>query len=293
MNLCVDCGKKVTKQSIRCYKCAGNFKATRPVRFFFCEVCGKEVRSRRPEARFCSISCANKILAKEKAKRLTPENRLIRGEGLRQWHAQMKAEGRNANQERWNNAKQKGSIWVEKHKQVLTELHNAPEYLERAREKQLGGNNFFHKMDQETYDKLCHRRSEVQTVKMQDIDFKERILKKARLNSKIKPTQPEIILGELITKLGLYFKYSGDGGNWVAGKCPDFINARDKQIIEMNGCYWHDCAECNRDDYIENVFKDDDRILHFAKHGYDTLVVWEHEIKDLVDLEGKILSFAS
>jgi len=76
------------------------------------------------------------------------------------------------------------------------------------------------------------------------------------------------------------YKFTGDGDVVIAGKCPDFININgQKKIIEIYGDYWH------RDD------NEQDRIDTFAKYGYDTLIIWEREFKDIETLTKKITDF--
>jgi hypothetical protein len=36
---------------------------------------------------------------------------------------------------------------------------------------------------------------------------------------------------------------------------------------------------------------ENDRISHFKNNGYDTLIIWEHELKDLNKLKQKIMEF--
>ena len=72
------------------------------------------------------------------------------------------------------------------------------------------------------------------------------------------------------------FKYVGDFYCWIAGKNPDFIDFKNKKIIELFGDYWH---------------KGEDpqfRINHYKKHGYDCLVLWEHECSGYDDIVNKI-----
>ena len=78
------------------------------------------------------------------------------------------------------------------------------------------------------------------------------------------------------------YKFVGDGKIFIAGFVPDFININgQKKIIELYGDYWHkDTQE-----------KDKYRIDTFKKYGYDTLVIWEHELKDLEKTRNKIRSF--
>lgn len=75
--------------------------------------------------------------------------------------------------------------------------------------------------------------------------------------------------------------YSGLGWKYMIGqKIPDFIHKDKKKIIEVAGRYWH------KDSY-EQERKD-----HFAKYGYETLVVWEEEFNDIKKLKKRILDFS-
>lgn len=69
------------------------------------------------------------------------------------------------------------------------------------------------------------------------------------------------------------WKYSGDGYTWIDGKCPDFLNINGKRLlIELFGDYWH---------------KDDDskeRIEHFKKYNFDTIIIWESEFNNSEEL---------
>jgi hypothetical protein len=76
------------------------------------------------------------------------------------------------------------------------------------------------------------------------------------------------------------WKYVGDGAVIIEGLCPDFINVNGKkQIIELFGDYWH-----NRKN-MKYHQTEQGRKEAFAKHGYSTLIIWEHELKD----ENKII----
>lgn len=77
------------------------------------------------------------------------------------------------------------------------------------------------------------------------------------------------------------WKFVGNGKVIIAGKCPDFINVNgQKKIIELFGDYWHK----NKDP--------ENRKKTFKPFGYDTLVIWEKELKHNMDLtEFKIHKF--
>ena len=64
------------------------------------------------------------------------------------------------------------------------------------------------------------------------------------------------------------WRFVGNGDLIIDGKCPDFVNTNGKKaLIELYGDFWH---------------KGDDpakRQKYFATFGYQTLVIWEHELK--------------
>ena len=85
-----------------------------------------------------------------------------------------------------------------------------------------------------------------------------------------KPNKPEQYLLQLLQEiLPNEYKFVGDGSVIIGGCSPDFINTNgQKKFIEMFGDYWH------RNDDEGN------RIFQFKLFGFETLVVWEHELRD-------------
>lgn len=87
----------------------------------------------------------------------------------------------------------------------------------------------------------------------------------------------DVLLASLFSQ---NYKFVGHGEVVIAGKCPDFINVNgQKKIIELFGDYWH------RNDNPQ------DRIDIFTPYGYKTLVVWEHELKDIPELTKRLKVF--
>ena len=84
------------------------------------------------------------------------------------------------------------------------------------------------------------------------------------------PTKPEAVLIEIIKENNLPFDYTGDAKFWICKFNPDFLNKREKLIIEVFGDYWH-----NR---IEVKIRDKKRLKIYSKYGYKTLIIWEHEL---------------
>lgn len=96
-----------------------------------------------------------------------------------------------------------------------------------------------------------------------------------------KPTSPERLIIRLIKENNLPFNYVGDGKIWFERFNPDFLSKNPKHIIEIFGDYWHKNTQ----------ERDKLRLETYNKYGYKTLVIWEHELKDLPSVLNKIQEF--
>lgn len=87
-----------------------------------------------------------------------------------------------------------------------------------------------------------------------------------------------------------YWRYTGCGKftECIAGKVPDFMCVTgQKQLIELFGGYWHGESFTGRVKEEE----EQQRIDCFAKEGYQTLIIWEYELEDLLLLQEKVGEF--
>ena len=99
---------------------------------------------------------------------------------------------------------------------------------------------------------------------------------KKRISSLIKkPNKKEKILIDLINKNDLPYEYVGDGKLIIGTKNPDFVNKKQNKIIEFFGEYWHK----KRARVYEETEKG--RIEYFNKYNFNTLIIWENELKNL------------
>ena len=125
------------------------------------------------------------------------------------------------------------------------------------------------------------KRAEDQKKMWVDEIYRKKQLRSIYIGQARKPTSPELLLLKLLN--ALYpneWKYTGDFSFIINGKCPDFTNVNgQKKLIELFGDYWH---------RGENP---QDRIDIFKPFGYETLVIWEHELKNKNKLIGKIQRF--
>ena len=91
----------------------------------------------------------------------------------------------------------------------------------------------------------------------------------------------------ILKKNNLPFNYVGDGVIWFRGDNgaynPDFLSKNPKHIIEIFGDYWHNLPNIKE--------KDIKRLETYSKYGYKTLIIWEHELKNIIEVLNKIRGF--
>lgn len=89
------------------------------------------------------------------------------------------------------------------------------------------------------------------------------------------PNKGEKDLLSRLEKMSIAWRFVGDGKLWIGGKCPDFWDG-DHHIIELFGERWH----TNKDR--------EERIEHFRKHGYNCMIIWYLELRNIEDLKNEI-----
>ena len=119
-------------------------------------------------------------------------------------------------------------------------------------------------------DEILARRSLTNSITMKNHWQDPKFIKKIHKSHYRKPTKPEIKLGELIEQAcPNEYKYVGDGEVIIGRSNPDYINTNgQKKIIELFGNYWH------RNDNPQ------DKITNYVKYGFQTLIIWESELKE-------------
>lgn len=91
----------------------------------------------------------------------------------------------------------------------------------------------------------------------------------------------EVKIFNILQEFDKNFEYVGDGNFWIGypPKNPDFVLREQRIIIEAFGYYWH-----KNDDVL-------DYIKHYKKYGFDCLIIWDYELKDIDKLKEKISQF--
>jgi DNA mismatch endonuclease (patch repair protein) len=103
-----------------------------------------------------------------------------------------------------------------------------------------------------------------------------------------KGTKPELIVRRLVAALGFRYRLHR---NDLPGR-PDLAFLRKKKAIFVHGCFWHQHTECregrmpgSRHEYwlpkLEgNVQRDLRNVNALVDMGWQTLTIWECQIKD-------------
>ncbi|MBI5870976.1 MAG: DNA mismatch endonuclease Vsr [Actinobacteria bacterium] len=112
-------------------------------------------------------------------------------------------------------------------------------------------------------------------------------------------TGPEMIVRKLVHSLGFRYRLHV---STLPGK-PDLVFPSRRKVIFVHGCFWHgdSCKrgkrvpKGNRDYWVKkisrNVERDKKNQKLLNELGWDYLIIWEHELKDLALAENRIVSF--
>lgn len=141
------------------------------------------------------------------------------------------------------------------------------------------------KFNDETKEKL--RKASKKNWK--DPKCREKTIRAIIKASHVKPNKAELKLNNILQEFlpGQYALNVKAEIMLLGGKIPDFVNVNgEKKIIELYGDYYHRNEKLNSDGdggaQRKNIF---------AKFGFATLIIWEHELKEEKILVRKIRKF--
>ena len=170
----------------------------------------------------------------------------------------------------------KGRKLSDDHRKKMSESQKGRVYSAETREK-MSRSLKGHSVSEKSRQKMSARARS----RWSDPGFRSKTMKVLTQAQHISPNKPEKKLLWLLDKhFPGEWKFVGDGAVIFNGYNPDFINVNGKKlIIEMFGDYWH---------------KEEDpanRARLFAPFGFRTLVIWEHELENLLVVHRKISGF--
>lgn len=132
------------------------------------------------------------------------------------------------------------------------------------------------KLSPETRKKLAN----IGALKWQEPQYVKMMLEARRQ----RPTKPESYLGDILNRCIPEFQYNGDFsfGITLGGLIPDFVNVDGKkEVIELFGDYFHSESFAKYDWRRSELGK----VMVYNSLGYQCLVIWEHELKNLTSEE--------
>jgi DNA mismatch endonuclease, patch repair protein len=111
-------------------------------------------------------------------------------------------------------------------------------------------------------------------------------------------TEPERAVRRIIHGMGFRFRLHRRD---LPGK-PDLVFPSRKKVVFVHGCFWHghSCARGTlpstnqhfwQNKLLRNQMRDEASQLALAELGWNTLVIWECEIRRDVDLSRRIKNF--
>lgn len=112
-------------------------------------------------------------------------------------------------------------------------------------------------------------------------------------------TKPELILRRMLHRHGYRFRLQ-----WAAAPGrPDVAFPKRRKIIFVHGCFWHQHDGCKlahvpetrrefwKAKFDRNRARDERDLARASAEGWDTLVIWECETKDVAALEARTRAF--
>lgn len=116
-----------------------------------------------------------------------------------------------------------------------------------------------------------------------------------------KNTRPEMLVRRLVHGAGFRYRLHDSK---LPGK-PDLVFSRKRKVIFVHGCFWHRHEGCalaripksNQQFWLAklegNKARDETNLRKLHDAGWETLVVWECELRNLDTLAPRLRSFLS
>lgn len=112
-------------------------------------------------------------------------------------------------------------------------------------------------------------------------------------------TRPEMVVRRLLHRMGYRFRLHPKD---IPGK-PDVVLPKYRKVVLVHGCFWHGHEGCRRaarpssnrefwdKKLSRNAERDKNNLKKLAELGWESLVVWQCEMKNLEILSEKLNRF--
>lgn len=114
-------------------------------------------------------------------------------------------------------------------------------------------------------------------------------------------TKPELIARSLLHNLGYRFMVNGPRNRELPGK-PDIVLPKYRTVVFVHGCFWHRHPHCkiattpksNQNYWLpkfrENAVRDCRNQKAIREAGWNVIVIWECELKDLEAVAARLIN---
>ena len=234
------------------------------------------------ETRICDCGCKETFTCK-----VTSDQRFIDGHNNKCMTQEIKDKKGKASRELWKDSK---------YREFHLEVQRAG-YTIEVRKK-------IKKFHKSLWEDPKYRKKQIKAhlENWKDPKYKEKQLKAMLDGCSKSPNEQEKTLFNIVGTLFPNEYLLNTNGEHVRleDKKPDIVNIKEKKLIEHQGDYWHANPDfCKREGikFIDSIpvetirRRDKLRFEAFAKLGWDTLIVWEHELQDTTKLEEKLSRF--
>jgi DNA mismatch endonuclease (patch repair protein) len=111
--------------------------------------------------------------------------------------------------------------------------------------------------------------------------------------------QPEMAVRRLLHQMGFRYRLHCRD---LPGK-PDIVFRRQRKVIFVHGCFWHQHEGCSDGrlpksnvsywgpKFARNKARDEQVLAELSSSGWDVLVLWECETKEMGSVETRLLQF--
>jgi DNA mismatch endonuclease (patch repair protein) len=101
------------------------------------------------------------------------------------------------------------------------------------------------------------------------------------VGKKFSDTKPEQAVTSWLTAQGYVAKRDYYHPRWLFDWLVDFCFEDKKIVIEVDGCYWHNCpTHAKNIPFPTHVTRDVSENKTLLENGYTVIRIWEHEIKN-------------
>jgi DNA mismatch endonuclease (patch repair protein) len=112
-------------------------------------------------------------------------------------------------------------------------------------------------------------------------------------------TKPEKTVRSLLHRMGYRFQLRRKD---LPGT-PDIVLPKYRAAIFVHGCFWHGHPSCSRaarpatriefwnKKLDRNIERDRQTLESLQAHGWGVLIIWQCELRDMVNLEAKLRQF--